>query len=396
VLKNKNILLGVTGGVAAYKAVDLIRRLKDEGASVTVIMTDASKHFITPLSLEIASENKVYSALFDNPMSHINLSRDADLMVIAPATANIIGKFANGIADDPLSTCLLSFRGKVIIAPAMNWRMYENPIFQENLKRLVTHGIIQVGPDRGTLACGEEGVGRMAGANEIIETIKSCLSNKCLFKKKIIVTAGPTREYLDPVRFISNRSSGKMGYAIARACLRRGGEVVLISGPSSLHPPGNLKSFVSVETAQEMKDAVLMHLSKTDIVIMAAAPADFSPETKQKTKMDKSDKLTVRFKNTPDILSEIGRLKKRPLLVGFAAETGNRLDRARKKLIQKNADIIVFNNVLSAVSGFDVDTNKITIVEKDKETPFPLMTKDKAAEAILDTVSELLKRELKD
>jgi len=237
VLKNKKILLGVAGGVAAYKSVDLVRRLKDEGASVTVIMTDASKNFITPLSLEIASGNRVCSGVFDDPMSHINLPMEADIMLIAPATANIIGKFANGIADDLLSTCFLSFKGKVVIAPSMNWRMYDNPIFQENLRRLRAHGVIQAGPDKGTLACGEEGIGRMADAGEIIETIKSAFSKKDFFKKKVIVTAGPTREYLDPVRFLSNRSSGKMGYAIARAYIRRGAEVTLISGPSCLEQP---------------------------------------------------------------------------------------------------------------------------------------------------------------
>ncbi|MBA3070563.1 MAG: bifunctional phosphopantothenoylcysteine decarboxylase/phosphopantothenate--cysteine ligase CoaBC, partial [Nitrospirae bacterium] len=341
VLKNKKILLGVAGGVAAYKSVDLVRRLKDEGASVTVIMTDASKNFITPLSLEIASENRVYSGIFDDPMSHINLPREADIMLIAPATANIIGKFANGIADDLLSTCFLSFRGKVVIAPSMNWRMYDNPIFQENLRRLISYGVIQAGPDRGTLACGEEGIGRMADVSEIIEIIKSAFSKKDFFKKKIIVTAGPTREYLDPVRFLSNRSSGKMGYAIARACIRRGAEVILISGPSCLEQPHGLKSLFRVETAQEMRDAMFKHLPYTDIVIMAAAPADFSPEKKGKTKIEKSGKLAVNFKSTPDILSEMGKLKNKPLLVGFAAETGRRLDRAKKKLIQKNADIIV-------------------------------------------------------
>lgn len=391
VLKNKKILLGVTGGVAAYKAVDLIRRLKDEEASVAVIMTDASKNFITPLSLEIASGNKVCSDLFDDPMSHITLPRNADLMVIAPATANIIGKFANGIADDLLSTCILSFKGKVIIAPSMNWRMYENPILQKNLKLLVSHGVIQVGPDKGSLACGEEGVGRMAEVGEIIEVIKSAVSKKDLSKKKVIVTAGPTREYLDPVRFISNRSSGKMGYAIARACMRRGAEVILISGHSSLEPPADLKSFVKVETTEEMRTAVFKHLSKADAVIMAAAPADFSPAEKAKTKMEKSDRLIVNLKDTPDILSEIGHFKRRPLLVGFAAETGNRADRARKKLMQKNVDIIVFNDVTSAGSGFDVDTNKITIIEKRREIPFPLMSKDDAADKILDAVSIKLK-----
>ncbi|KAF0144527.1 MAG: phosphopantothenoylcysteine decarboxylase / phosphopantothenate--cysteine ligase [Nitrospirae bacterium] len=392
VLKNKKILLGITGGVAAYKAVDLIRRLKDDGASVIVIMTDASKNFITPLSLQIASGSKVYSGLFEDPMSHIELSRDADLMLIAPATANIIGKFANGIADDLLSTCILSFRGKVVIAPSMNWRMYENPMVQGNLKRLTAHGILQVGPDKGTLACGEEGVGRMAEVNEITEAVKSALSKKDLSKKKVIVTGGPTREYLDPVRFISNRSSGKMGYAVAGECIRRGAEVILISGPSALQAPKGLKAFVKVETAAEMREAVFKNLSKTDIVIMAAAPADFSPEKKENIKIGKSEKLSIKFKNTPDILAEIGKLKKRPLLVGFAAETGKRLDRARAKRKRKGADIIVFNDVTEAGSGFDVDTNRITIIEKERETPLALMSKDDASEKILDSVAKFFKK----
>lgn len=389
-LKNKKILLGVTGGVAAYKSVDLVRRLKDEEASVTVIMTDASKHFITSLSFEIASQNKVYSDLFEDPMAHITLSRDADVMVIAPATANMISKIANGIADDLLSTCILSFKGKVIIAPSMNWRMYENPIFQENLSRLIKHGIIQVGPEKGKLACGEEGAGRMAEVNEIVETIKSSLTKKDLLKKKIIVTAGPTREYLDPVRFISNRSSGKMGYAIARACIRRGGEVTLISGPSSLAEPKGLRKFIKVETAEEMRSAVSDGIDKTDVLIMAAAPADFRPEAKKEMKADKSDSLILKLKNTPDILAEIGQRKKKPLTVGFAAETGNKPERAREKLIKKGADIIVFNDVTSEGAGFDVDTNKITIIEREDETGFPLMTKDEVSDKILDAVSRRL------
>jgi phosphopantothenoylcysteine decarboxylase/phosphopantothenate--cysteine ligase len=206
VLRNKSLLLGVTGGVAAYKAVDLIRRLKEEGTSVTVIMTEAAKKFVTPLSLEIASQNRVYSDLFSDPMIHITLPAHAEIMVIAPATANTIAKFAKGIADNLLNTCLLSFTGKIVIAPSMNWRMYENPIFQENLKYLLSRGIIQVGPERGSLACGEDGTGRMSETAEIIEAIKSALSPKDLTREKVIVTAGPTREYLDPIRFVSNRS----------------------------------------------------------------------------------------------------------------------------------------------------------------------------------------------
>ncbi len=233
-LKNKNILLGVTGSIAVYKSVDLVRRLTEEGASVQVIMTDASRRFITPLSFEIVSRNRVFTDTFQDPLSHISLTSDADLMVVAPATANSLGKFAGGIADDMLSTCFLSFKGKTIIAPAMNWRMYENPVFQKNLRYLASLGVIQVGPEKGSLACGDDAVGRMSDVSDILEGVRSALTRKDLSGKRIMVTAGPTREYMDPVRFMSNRSSGKMGYAIARAALRRGAEVILISGPSSV------------------------------------------------------------------------------------------------------------------------------------------------------------------
>lgn len=388
VLKNKNILLGITGGVAAYKAVDLVRRLKEQGASVSVIMTEASKYFITPMSLEVASENKVHTDMFEDPLSHVSLARNADVVIVAPATANIIAKFANGIADDLLSTCFLAVRGKIIIAPSMNWRMYENPVTQKNLEYLKQQGVIQIGPEKGFLACGEEGVGRMAETADIIEAIKGAISNKDFLNKKIVVTAGPTREYLDPVRFVSNRSSGKMGFAAARACVRRGADVTLISGPSSLKIPYGLKSFISVDTTKEMKDAVLQSAENADVVIMAAAPADFTPEKRHETKIEKSDKLSVNFKNTQDILCEIAQRKNKPLVVGFAAETGSSLDRARKKLEKKGADMIIFNNVAAPDSGFDVDTNRITIISKQKETALPVMTKDEAAEKILDAVAE--------
>ena len=288
VLKNKCVLLGVTGGVAAYKAVDLIRRIRDEGASVKVIMTEAAKEFITALSLEIASQNKVYSDIYSDPMAHITLPANADVMVIAPATANTISKFANGIADNLLTASFLSYSGKIIIAPAMNWRMYENPIFQENLKYLLSHGVIQVGPEKGSLACGEEGMGRMSEITEIIETIKSTFSKKDLTEERILVTAGPTRELIDPIRFISNRSSGKMGYALARAAFRRGAEVVLISGPSVLSRPGGMR-FIPVETAVEMFKAINQELPSSTVLIMSAAVSDFMPAEKVKGKIEKSE-----------------------------------------------------------------------------------------------------------
>lgn len=388
VLRNKSVLLGVTGGVAAYKAVDLIRRLREEGTSVTVIMTEAAKKFITPLSLEIASQNKVYSDLFSDPMIHITLPAHADIMVIAPATANTIAKFARGIADNLLSTCLLSFTGKIVIAPSMNWRMYENPIFQDNLKYLLSRGIIQVGPERGSLACGEEGMGRLPETAEIIEAIKSALSPKDLTREKVIVTAGPTREYLDPIRFVSNRSSGKMGYAIARGALRRGAEVTLISGPSALSQPRGVK-FVSVETAFEMFDAVNQALSSSTVLVMSAAVSDFMPAEKAEEKIEKSEELLLRLSQTPDILSEIGKRKDRPFIIGFAAETGKKIERARRKLKEKNMDMIVLNDVTKAGSGFDVDTNSVVILDREKEISLPLLSKDSVAEAILDRLVQL-------
>lgn len=387
VLKSKKILLGVTGSIAAYKAVELTRRLVEEGAFVHVIMTAAARKFVTPLSFEVASRQNVCFDMFADPMSHITLPSDADLMAVAPATANSIGKFANGIADDLLSACMLSFRGKTVIAPAMNWRMFENSIVQKNLLYLVSQGMIQVGPEKGSLACGEDAAGRMADVSEIIEAIRLALSKKDLSGRKIVVTAGPTREYLDPVRFISNRSSGKMGFAIARAAARRGAAVTLISGPTHLQRLSTAE-FVSVETASEMRDAVLGNL-QSDVLIMAAAVADFSPAEREDGKVWKSDALTLDLVKTPDILLEVGSREKRPFLVGFSAETGPDIGRAKKKRIEKGADIMVFNNVVSPGSGFDVDTNEITIIDEGGITSLPLMTKDEVAELLLDRVSNL-------
>jgi phosphopantothenoylcysteine decarboxylase / phosphopantothenate---cysteine ligase len=388
VLRNKSILLGITGGVSAYKSIDLIRRLREEGALVTVIMTEAAKHFVTPLSIEVASRNKVFSDLYADPMAHISLSADADIMVVAPATANIIGKFAHGIADDLLSLSFLSFNGKVVIAPAMNWRMYENPVFRRNLDTLLNLGVIQVGPEKGSLACGEEGIGRMAEVPDIIETTKGALTIKDLTDENIMVTAGPTREYLDPVRFLSNRSSGKMGYALARAAFRRGAQVTLISGPSSLPRPKGV-TFIPVDTAGDMHSAVNRELASSTILIMSAAVSDFMPAEKSGEKIEKSDELFLTLTGTPDILSAVGKKKNRPFIVGFAAETGRKLEKARKKFKHKNMDLIVFNDVTEAGSGFDVETNNVVLIDKKKESELPLLNKDDVADAILDRIVEL-------
>ncbi|TAN44038.1 MAG: bifunctional phosphopantothenoylcysteine decarboxylase/phosphopantothenate--cysteine ligase CoaBC [Nitrospirae bacterium] len=390
-LKGKSILLGVTGSVAAYKTIELIRLIKKEEASVRVIMTEASQRFMTPLSAEIASGDHVYRDMFDPPLSHISLPATADLLVVAPATANIIGKYANGIADDMLSTAMMAFQGKVIIAPAMNRRMYESPQVQKNLRYLESLGVTFAGPDKGVLACGEEGIGRMAGIDSIMDKIRSALTEQDLEGEQILVTAGPTREYIDPIRYVSNRSSGKMGYAIAAVAKRRGAEVTLITGPSALTPPEGVE-VIKVETAAEMHQAVMDNFPMSTIFVMSAAVSDFSPVKTECAKIEKPDNFTLHLRKTSDILEEAGRLKKRPYTVGFSAETGFRLDRAKKKLTAKNMDMMVFNDVTKEGSGFDKDTNEVVILNRDKsgnivEMPLPLMSKENVAAMIFDRIS---------
>ncbi|TAN40821.1 MAG: bifunctional phosphopantothenoylcysteine decarboxylase/phosphopantothenate--cysteine ligase CoaBC [Nitrospirae bacterium] len=389
-LKNRSVLLGITGGVAAYKSVELARRLYDEEASVVTIMTEASRHFITPLSLEVASRNRVYTSLWEDPLAHIRLPKEADITVIAPATANLIAKFSQGIADDLLSTCLLSCSSKkVIIAPAMNWRMYENPAVQRNLSQLTSQGVILVGPEQGSLACGEEGTGRMAGVPEIIDAIRSALTKKDLVGERIVVTAGPTREYLDPVRFISNRSSGKMGYALAAAARDRGAVVTLISGPTSLQPPAGVR-YIPVETAAAMFAAVTGETARAaTMLVMAAAVADFSPETRAETKLGKKDMPQLKLRMTDDIIAAVASSPGRPFIVGFAAETGRDLDRARQKMRDKQMDMIVFNDVAEPGAGFDVDTNRVVIIDRSGEQGTELMSKNSVAHAIFDRVREI-------
>jgi len=387
-LKNKSILLGVSGGVAAYKAVELVRRLKDKGASVTVILTEAAGRFITPLSLEIASHNRVYTSLFDEPMAHIDLPLKADVMVIAPATANIIAKFAHGIADDLLSTCFLSYQGSIVLAPSMNWKMYENQILQENLHKLKSLGVMQVGPEKGNLACGEEGLGRLSDIPDIIEAVMTAGTAKDLSSEKIVVTAGPTREYIDPVRFISNRSSGKMGYALARAARDRGAVVTLISGPSFLQRPVGLK-FVQVETSEEMLEAVTKETGDdTTVLIMSAAVADFKPQERSDAKIEKNEKMTLSMCKADDIISHITCRSRRPFVIGFAAETGNNIERAEKKMQKKNMDMIVFNDVSDPGAGFEVDTNKVVIIDRKGKIFTELLSKDSIANIVIDRFIE--------
>lgn len=307
-LGGKNILFGVTGSIAIYKSVDIVRKLAEEGAKVTVVMTDAACRFVSPLTFEAVSQRPVYTNIFGNSFTHISLARESDLLLIAPATANTINKLACGIADNLLNTAWLAYEGPALIAPAMNSRMYRNRIVQKNITELKKMGVMFIGPDSGSLVCGEEGEGRLADTADIVEAVRAVLSRKDLSGHNILVTAGPTREPADPVRFISNRSSGKMGFAIAGAAFRRGAEVTLISGPTALKPPKGI-SFVPVERAVDMEKAVFKNLPGSTAVIMAAAVSDFAPSVVSRTKMPGTKGISVNFIKTPDILLGIGKRK---------------------------------------------------------------------------------------
>jgi len=390
VLKGRNILLGITGSIAAYKSADLARRLIDEGAHVRVVMTEAACRFISPFTLKTLTGNPVLTDLFEDPLSHVNLAKETNLLLVAPATANTINKFACGVADNLLTNIWLAYKGLTLIAPAMNSGMYSNPVVKKNLKELSRVGVVFVGPVSGNLACGEEGVGRMAEISEIVEAAVSLLTPKDLKGQNILVTAGPTIEPIDPVRFISNRSSGKMGFAIARAALRRGARVTLISGPTSLKPPDGL-SFIPVERASEMETAVLRNLPKATSVIMAAAVSDFTPSKVSKEKLKRRNgKISIDLKSTPDILKKISKRKGNRVLVGFAVEIGKNVESAKEKLKEKNLDFIVLNDITQKGAGFGVDTNIVTIIDKDgRVTDYPLMKKIEVANMILDRMAQV-------
>lgn len=393
-IKDKNIILGVTGGIAAYKAAELTRLLIKGGANVHVIMTKGATEFVTPLTFQTLSRNPVHTDIFsltqEADVGHISLADRADLSVITPATANIIGKIANGIADDLLSTTIMATKAPVLLAPAMNCNMYDNPIVQGNMERLKGYGYHFIDSETGELACGYEGKGRMAEPSDILEEIEAILSPKDLKGERILVTAGPTYEAIDPVRFIGNRSSGKMGYALASMALRRGADVTLVSGPSSLRPPKGV-GFISVESAEEMGKAVMANLKDATAVIMAAAVADYTPKKAVSEKIKKGKgPLSLELEKTLDILSEIGKKKGKRLLIGFAAETENLVANAKKKLKEKNLDLIVANNVKEPGAGFVVDTNIVTIIDKKGNIEeLPKMSKEDVAWMVLDRVAAL-------
>ncbi len=390
-LGNRNILLGITGSIAAYKSVDIARRLKDEGANINVVMTEAACRFITPYTLEAVTGNPVHTDLFKDPFSHINLTAETDLFIIAPATANTINKLSCGIADNLITNLWLTHEGPSLIAPAMNFRMYRSPSVTTHIKTLKKNGVNFIGPATGSLACGEEGTGRMVEVPTIVEAAISALTQKDLSGQNIMITAGPTLEPIDPVRYITNRSSGKMGYALARAALRRGAKVTLISGPSTQTPPEEAL-FISVEKAEEMEKAVLKYLPKAKSVIMTAAVADFTPSKKANVKLRKAEISSIELKKNTDIIKSLGEKKGSRILVGFAAETGNDIGSAQSKLKEKKLDLIVLNDVTQPGAGFDVDTNIVTIIDrKSKITEYPLMKKIDVANIILDKMLELKK-----
>jgi phosphopantothenoylcysteine decarboxylase/phosphopantothenate--cysteine ligase len=393
-LKDKSIVLGVCGGIAAYKAADLLRALVKAGACTRVIMTEAAQAFVGPTTFEALSGGAVWTDMFGGedgaPFRHIAWAEEADAVVIAPATANAIGKMAHGIADDPLTTFVLAVRAPILVCPSMNTNMYKNPVVQENIVRLERPGVTVLRPGTGPLACGSEGPGRLPDIETIAEEVRSLLCPNDLAGEHILVTAGPTHEPMDPVRFIGNPSSGKMGHCIARVARRRGGDVVLVTGPTPLpDPPG--VSLIRVETAQEMFDAVMGAAKEDTIAIMAAAVSDWRPATLSGHKLKKEEMAEhLPLERTADILKTLGEDKKSRILVGFAAETQDLQQNALAKLNEKNLDLIVGNLIGQADSGFGSDTNQVSFLHRDgSNETLPLMEKEAVADVLFDRILSL-------
>ncbi len=397
-MQGRKIIFGVTGGIAAFKAAQWVRSLVKEEALVTVVMTRAATRFVSELTFAALSGRPVYVEIFsDDPrqvMSHITLAADAEALLIAPATAHTIARLAHGLADDLLTTTVLAAAGKpVVVCPAMNSGMFTHPATQDNLRRLRELGYIVVDPDSGALACGTEGPGRLPEWDGVRETLLSCFAPDDLQNQHILVTAGPTREPLDPARYLSNRSSGKMGYALARTARRRGAQVSLISGPVALEPPPGVELF-RVNTAREMYEQVMRLRDRASIIIKAAAVADFRPARSETRKIKKSSgPQTINLVANVDILAELGR-KRRPgqILVGFAAESHDHESEGARKLHDKNLDLIVVNDICSRETGFDADTNQVTLIDKSGSSTLPLLSKEQTAERIWDHVVSLLNK----
>ncbi|MGN7398786.1 bifunctional phosphopantothenoylcysteine decarboxylase/phosphopantothenate--cysteine ligase CoaBC [Cytobacillus praedii] len=401
-LHGKRILLCVTGGIAVYKAAALTSKLTQAGADVKVILSESACEFVAPLTFQALSRNDVYTDTFDEKdskvIAHIDLADWADLILVAPATANVIGKLANGIADNMITTTMLAATKPVWIAPAMNVHMYNHPAVQQNIDTLFRFGYRFIEPGEGYLACGYVGKGRLEEPEKIVKNIEIFFQPKDLklSGKKIVITAGPTREKIDPVRYITNHSSGKMGYAIAEEAARTGAKVVLISGPVSIPAPAGV-SLIQVESAEDMYQAVMKEYNDANIVIKTAAVADYRPKNSYDHKVKKQDRdESMELERTTDILMELGKNKKKQILIGFAAETDHVAEYAQKKLLKKNADMIVANNVKTAGAGFGTDTNIVTLFKRDGTViELPLLTKNQVAIKILNEASQLLGNEMK-
>ncbi len=395
-LSGKTVVLGVTGGIACFKAAALASMLKKQHADVQVLMTENATKFVTPLTFEQLTGSKALVDTFDrnfvHSVEHIAVADRADFVLIAPATANVIAKLAHGLADDMLTTTVLACRCPKAIAPAMNTGMYENPVTQDNIERLRHYGWEIVDPATGRLACGTSGKGRLPEPEDLLEVVLHALAHeKDLSGKRVLVTAGPTQESLDPVRYLTNHSSGRMGYAIANAAARRGAAVTLVSGPTALKKPAYVNT-VDVVTAEDMFRAVMQNAPDADIIIKAAAVADYRPKTVADNKLKKSDDaMSIPLERTKDILGTLGGSKREgQFLCGFSMETEHMLENSRKKLEKKNLDMIAANNVKEPGAGFAVETNVLTLITKDGETSLPLMSKDDAANALLDEILKQL------
>lgn len=399
-LKDKEIIVGITGGIAAYKTAELVRQLTKKGANVHVVMTKNAMEFVTPLTFQTISGNPVIHEMFElfagSKIGHIALSDIADQLVIVPATANMIGKVANGIADDFLSTMVMATTVPVFFVPSMNTKMWSSKIVEENIQKLKDAGYELMEPASGDLACGTEGKGRLPTIEEILEKMEDIFTGKDLAGERILVTAGPTMEYIDPVRCITNRSSGKMGYAVAKMAKRRGADVVLITGPTSIQFPRSDIDIVHITTALEMRDAVMEHYRSAGVIVMTAAVADFRcrEENCQKIKKKGDSKyMVLELEKNPDIIGELGKVKEERIVVGFAAETENLFDNAKEKLKNKNLDLIVANDVAKPGIGFGSDSNEVTIIEKSgKMRQVPLLSKDEISNIILDSIKKILKK----
>ena len=393
-LKDKNIILGITGRIAAYKIANLASMLKKEGANVEVIMTKNATEFIAPLTFETLTGNKCYTDTFDRDfkfeVEHISLAKKADVCLVAPASANVIGKVANGIADDMLTTTIMAMKCPVIFSPAMNTNMFENAIVQDNIEKLKFFDYEVIDPANGYLACGDTGAGKMPDPEVLFEYIEKALSPKDLEGKKVVVTAGPTQEPIDPVRYITNHSTGKMGCAIAKAAAFRGAEVTLISGEMTTKAPACVKN-VNVISAADMFEAVKAVFPSSDIIIKSAAVADYTPTTTADQKIKKSDAdMSISLKRTTDILKWLGENKKEgQVIVGFAMETENVIENSRAKLEKKNADMIVANSLRTDGAGFGTDTNVVTIITEEVDEELPKMSKFDVANEILDRILNL-------